>query len=400
MGGVLIVTWLGGGATQPAIGLGRELSARGHRVRILAPARFAGRIAAAGCEHAAHPPAAEFDAGHGRAMEDQSPFVAATFFGPWLADAMAEQAVLFRPGVVVVDYLLRSAVCEAEAQRIPLVLLLHTAYRFHARVTGDPDAPGGWRWQYRLVNERRVASGLAPLPAGPEPMSVALARRADRALITVPAAFDGWPDPPANVVHVGPISEEAAAAPWVPPWPDRDGRPLVVVTLGTTYMHQEGVLRRVLAALDGLGARVLVLTGPELDPSEVPGGPGVRVESYVPHAAVLPHAAVVISHGGMGSLLEAFRAGVPSVCVPLGRDQAENAAAAVEWGAAIALPGDATSGRLRAAITEALASPALRHGARRMAGALAACGGASAAADEVEQVARRVALRQPVRLGS
>ena len=96
---------------------------------------------------------------------------------------------------------------------------------------------------------------------------------------------------------------------------------------------------------------------------------------------------VRISHGGMGSLLEAFRAGVPSVCVPLGRDQAENAAAAAEWGAAIALPGDATSGRLRAAITEALASPALRDGARRMAGALAACGGASAAADEVEQVA-------------
>jgi MGT family glycosyltransferase len=400
VGGVLIVTWLGGGATQPAIGLGRELSARGHRVRILAPARFAGRIAAAGCEHAAHPATAEFDAGHGRAMEDQSPFLAATFFGPWLAGAVAEQAALFRPGVVVVDYLLRSAVCEAEAQRIPLILLMHMAYRFHARVAGDPDAPWGWRWQYRLVNERRVASGLPPLPAGPEPMSVALARRADRTLVTVPAAFDGWPDPPANVVHIGPISEEAAAAPWVPPWPDGYGRPLVVVTLGTTYMHQEGALRRVLAALDGLGTRVLVLTGPELDPSEVPGGPGVRVESYVPHAAVLPHAAVVISHGGMGSLLEAFRAGVPSVCIPLGRDQAENAAAAAEWGAAIALPGDATSGRLRAAITEALASPALRGGARRMAGALAACGGASAAADEIEQVARRAALRRPVRLGS
>jgi MGT family glycosyltransferase len=397
VGGVLVVTWLGGGATQPAIGLGRELSARGHRVRILAPARFAGRIAAAGCEHAAHPAAAEFDAGHGRAMEDQSPFLAATFFGSWLAGAVAEQAAVFRPDVVVVDYLLRSAVCEAEAQRIPLVLLLHTAYRFHARVAGDPDVPWGWRWQYRLVNERRVASGLPPLPAGPESMSVALARRADRALVTVPAAFDGWPDPPPNVVHVGPIAEEAAAAPWVPPWPDGDGRPLVVVTLGTTYMHQEGVLRRVLAALDGLSARVLVLTGPELDPSEVPGGPGVRVESYVPHAAVLPHAAVVITHGGMGSLLEAFRAGVPSVCVPLGRDQADNAAAAAGRGAAIALPGDASSGRLRAAVTEALASPALRNGARRMAGVLAACGGASAAADEVEQL---VPLRRPVRLGS
>jgi MGT family glycosyltransferase len=395
MGGVLIVTWLGGGATQPAIGLGRELSARGHRVRVLAPARFAGRIAAAGCEHAAHPAAAEFDAGHGRAMEDQSPFVAATFFGPRLAGAVAEQAAVFRPDVAVVDYLLRSSLCEVEAQRIPLVLLMHTAYRFHAHVTGEPDAPWGWRWQYRLVNERRAASGLPPLPAGPEPMSVALARRADRALVTVPAAFDGWPDPPANVVHVGPIAEEAVPLPWVPPWPDGDGRPLVVVTLGTTYMHQEGVLRRVLGALDGLGARVLVLTGLELDPSEVPGGPGVHVESYVPHAAVLPHAAVVISHGGMGSLLEAFRAGVPSVCVPLGRDQADNAAAAAGRGAAIALPGDASSGRLRAVITEALASPALRDGARRMAGVLAACGGASAASDEVEEVARRPALRQP-----
>jgi MGT family glycosyltransferase len=389
MGGVLIITWLGGGATQPAIGLGRELSARGHRVRVLAPARFAGRITAAGCEHAAHPAAAEFDASRGRAMEDQSPFMAATFFGPWLAEAVAEQAAVFRPDVVVVDYLLRSAVCEAEAQRIPLILLLHMAYRFHTSAAGEPDAPWGSRWQYRLVNERRVAAGLPPLPSGPEPMSVALARRADRALVTVPAAFDSWPDPPANVVHVGPIAEEAAPQPWVPPWPDGDGRPLVVVTLGTTYMHQEGLLRRVLGALDGLGTRVLVLTGLELDPSEVPGGPGVRVESYIPHAAVLPHAAVVISHGGMGSLLEAFRAGVPSVCVPLGRDQAGNAVAASERGAAIALPGDATGGRLRDAITEALTSPALHEGARRMASAIAACGGAPAAADQVEQVATR-----------
>jgi MGT family glycosyltransferase len=388
MGGVLIVTWLGGGATQPAIGLGRELSARGHRVRVLAPARLAGRITAAGCEHAAHPAAAEFDASHGRAMEDQSPFMAATFFGPWLAEAVAEQAAVFRPDVVVVDYLLRSAVCEAEAQRIPLVLLLHMAYRFHARVVGEPDAPWGWRWQYRLVNERRAA-GLPPLPAGPEPMSVALARRADRALVTVPAAFDGWPDPPANVVQVGPIAEEAAPLPWVPPWPDDDGRPLVVVTLGTTYMHQEGLLRRVLSALNGLGARVLVLTGLELDPSDVQGGPGVHVESYIPHSAVLPHAALVISHGGMGSLLEAFRAGVPSVCIPLGRDQSDNAAAASVQGAAIALPGDATGGQLRDAITEALTSPALHDGARRMASAIAACGGAPAAADQVEQVATR-----------
>src|SRR4029077_9906825 len=167
---------------------------------------------------------------------------------------------------------------------------------------------------------------------------------------------------------VGPVAEEGAVAPWVPTWPCGGERPLVVVTLGTTYMHQEGVLRRALGALDGLGVRVLVLTGLELDPAEVPAGPGVRVESYLPHAAVLPHAALMISHGGMGSLLAAFQAGVPSVCIPLGRDQADNAATGAGTGAAIALPGAATGGQLRAAITEALTSPALRDGARRMAG--------------------------------
>jgi MGT family glycosyltransferase len=218
-------------------------------------------------------------------------------------------------------------------------------------------------------------------------------RRADRALVVLPPAFDRWPDPPPSVVHVGPIAEEAVTAPWVPPWPDGDSRPLVVVTCGTTYMHQEGMLRRVIGALDGLGTRALVLTGLELDPSEVPAGPGVCVASYVPHAAVLPQAAAVVSHAGMGSLLEAFRAGVPSVCLPLGRDQADNAAAAAERGAVISLDPGATTGDIRAAITAALTSPALRRGARRMASEIAACGGAPAAAGEVERAARRGAAR-------
>jgi len=46
---VLITTWSGGGASQPAIGLGRLLVERGHRVRIMAPAVLAGRTTAAGC---------------------------------------------------------------------------------------------------------------------------------------------------------------------------------------------------------------------------------------------------------------------------------------------------------------------------------------------------------------
>jgi len=101
----------------------------------------------------------------------------------------------------------------------------------------------------------------------------------------------------------------------------------------------------------------------------------VCIRSYVPHAAVLPYATLMITHAGMGSLLEAFRAGVPTLCLPLGRDQDANAAAAVERGAAVALAATATSTEMRRAIAEALRSTALRGGARHMARALARCGG-------------------------
>ena len=60
---------------------------------------------------------------------------------------------------------------------------------------------------------------------------------------------------------------------------------------------------------------------------------------------------VRISHGGMGSLLEAFRAGVPSVCVPLGRDQAENAAAADEVEQVAPCPGPRNLPRARGPLT-------------------------------------------------
>jgi hypothetical protein len=103
-------------------------------VRVLAPARFAERIAAARCEHAAFPANAESGTDHGRATEDQSPFLEAMFFGSWLADAMAGQAGVCHPGAVVAGYLLRCAASEAGARRVPLVVLIHMAYRFHARM--------------------------------------------------------------------------------------------------------------------------------------------------------------------------------------------------------------------------------------------------------------------------
>ena len=59
--------------------------------------------------------------------------------------------------------------------------------------------------------------------------------------------------------------------------------------------------------------------------------------AYIPHRALLPHAQLVVTHGGIGTIMAAFDAGVPLVCLPLGRGQPGNAARVAELGAGVAL---------------------------------------------------------------
>jgi UDP:flavonoid glycosyltransferase YjiC (YdhE family) len=137
--------------------------------------------------------------------------------------------------------------------------------------------------------------------------------------------------------------------------------------MSTMYMRHEDVLRRVAEASEAVGARALVLTGFELPPDEVAWPPGVVARAYVPHTAVLPDAALLVSHAGMGTLMAAFAAGVPSICMPLGRDQQANAQRAAELRAGVTVAPDAEPAELRAQIHDALESTELRAAAAEMA---------------------------------
>jgi MGT family glycosyltransferase len=311
-------------------------------------------------------------------------FVTSTLFGMAVPEALLREVDRERPDTLVVDYQMRSALCASELTGVPTAAVVHTAHRFHGIVL-DPEA---MQKTYQLLNRTRALLGLWTLrQSDTVTTSVATMRRCERAIIVMPAEFDPWDEPLANLVHVGPIFEEDPGGVVLHlPWPPDDPYPLVVVSMSSQYMYQESVLARIARAVEDLPIRVLVTTGYELLPDELGLSPSVVVRSYVPHLALLPRASVVVTHGGMGTIMAAFACGVPIICMPLGRDQPGNALRVKELGAGTALSTDASKQDIRSAVIEALESEELRSGAGRMAEVVGEYGWGAVAVRELEKL--------------
>lgn len=387
-GRFLILGWQSGGGTQPMFGLGRLLARRGHSVRVLGPTAHRARIETAGCDWRPFPAALEFDPAKGRSLEEQDEFVVRMCTGVEIAEALLSEVERGRPDVLIVDHQLRSALSATELTGLPAAAIVHTAFGYHGSWS-DPHAGA----DLEPVNETRKLLGLPPVPRSEDRLSIQLQRRCDRALAVMVREFDPPADRLPNLVHVGPIFEEDPAVPWDPPWPADDPDPLVVVSMSSQYMSQEPALNLVMAALETLPVRALVLTGLELAPDEVPGPRHIVVQDYVPHLAVMPHASAVVTHGGMGTIMAAFAFGVPVLCMPLGRDQPVNTGRVVALGAGRAIRSDAPVEEVRAAILEVLESGALRAGAGRMAEIVESYGSGALAVRELEHLLPRSSCR-------
>jgi UDP:flavonoid glycosyltransferase YjiC (YdhE family) len=190
-------------------------------------------------------------------------------------------------------------------------------------------------------------------------------------LTLVPPAME---DPRAPLVeHTLRYRErDAAPAHALPDWWDGDERPLVYLTFGSVAPQMQffpGLYRAAIDALADVPARVLVTIGLDRDPGELgPLPANTHVESWVPQADVMPHAAALVCHGGFGTVRASLCAGIPLVVLPLFADQPYNAARAAALGAGITVAGGppAASG-LGAAVRELLADPAHADAAGRIA---------------------------------
>lgn len=426
----LFVEWEGGGNLPPALGLARRLVARGHDVRVLSEPCNEAEVRAAGCafvpyrrapHRADKSPASAFV----RDWEAKSPLAAFALLGERLwfgpARAYAEDVLdelARRPAdALAVSEGLFGGLLAAEQARVPAALLIPSFYPFPAPGLPPPtgavpargplgrarDALAGalvrrlFARGLPALNAARADLGLAPLRHPFEQIA-----RAARVLVLTSRAFDFPAEGlPPNVRYVGPVLDDPPwAGTWDAPWPDGHPDPLVVVGLSTTPQGQEAVLRRAIAALGELPVRGLVTTGPTLDPAAFPAPPNVVVRAAAPHARVFPEATAVVTHAGHGTVIRALACGVPLVCLPMGRDQAGNAARVVARGAGVRLSAQASAAAIRDAVRRVLDEPGFREGARRLAAAIAAEAGRPDAVEELERLATPREVRPPRAAGA
>jgi len=144
--------------------------------------------------------------------------------------------------------------------------------------------------------------------------------------------FPGWfaapqPDWPPHmhltgfVLYDGGGEHEAAAA--AEEFLDA-GPPPVVFTPGSATVGQGKFFLESTEACRIAGLRAMLVTNfPGQLPTDLP--PFVQSFSYLPFSRILPRCAALVYHGGIGTLAQAIKAGIPHLVVPNAHDQPDNA---------------------------------------------------------------------------
>ena len=335
--------------------------------------------------------------------------------GPAAAYAHDTRAAIEREAVdaMVCDYMLFGPPIAAERAGVPQALIVHNIYMVPE--AGKP-APGpgllpargplGRARDFALnrafvalfsrglpaVNRARLENGLSPLRRILDQV-----HHVQLVLVLTSESFDFHGEAhPGHVRYVGPVlADPRWAGAWRSPWPENDVHPLVVVSLSSTYMAQERVLASVIEGLGQLDARVLVTTGPAIDPASLPVPRNTVVVRSAPHTQLFPEAEVVVTHAGMGTVTRALASGIPLVCLPMGRDQLDVAARVVHAGAGVRRRPGVKPAAIRAAVERVMRDPVFRTAARQLGARMVADAAAQQGIVELEALAQGRATHNP-----
>jgi MGT family glycosyltransferase len=393
----LFAMWEGGGNVPPLLGVAQRLIARGHTVTVLGDPTIRDEAVRVGCRFtpwrlAPHRTTLRAEDDLIRDWETKNPLAMLRNYrdkvivGPaphYAADTLAAiEAVA--PDVVVSEYTLFGAFMAAQKRGLPVVGLVPNIWPMPAAgaTPFGPGFPPARSFLGRLrdaffrhvmtstfdkavpqLNETRRELGLPPVASLFDSL-----HDVDAFIVLTSAAFDFTsPFVPANVRYVGPILDDPQwAEPWTPPWPAENRDPLVLVGFSSTFQDQGAALRNVVKALCELPVRALVTLGEMLSDAEVQSTGSVIVVRSAPHREVLAHASVLVTHCGHGTTMKGIAAGVPMVCMPMGRDQDDTAARVVHGGAGVRLAPSARPRSIARAVQRVLADDRFREGACRL----------------------------------
>jgi UDP:flavonoid glycosyltransferase YjiC (YdhE family) len=353
---VVVATWASGGNLPPLIALARLLREAGHRVHVLASSATLAPARREDFEPVTYRTAPQPD--ESVPFEAQAATVLRTLAGVEAARDVAAVLAETGPDVLVADCMLPAAVVAGQAASIPVVSLVHFLYGpARAQMTRKGEA---WTTDLEQLNATRAAFGLTPAPDG-----LTAWECVDVLLVTAPRWFDFDVAYPPNVVHAGPLGVRPAPR-------SRGDRPLVAVSFSTTAMEgQAELLERVCDALVDQPIDVVVTLGGQSTPSGA-ARRNVTIEPFADHDDLFTRCDVVVTHGGLGTVLRALAHGLPLLMLPLGRDQRVNADRVAQLGAGIHLARDAPAERIRVAVEELIVSPAFRAAASAAAARIAA----------------------------
>jgi len=355
MASILLVAMGSHGDINPLIGLGIALRDRGHSATLIASEHFEPNARAAGLEFARATTEQEFlefqefqelitrpnILYRGKGIE-----MGLRYGLGFMRESYRRIEELHSPGATVVVGLrwVCSIILAQEKLAIPAVTLALNPIVFRsvyspAKLPGlslpEWTSPRAADVVYRLIdllwdqylnrpaNALRAELGLAKVKS-----AVHWVRSATRHIIGLwPEWFYGpqpdWPPGAAltNFIDydgVGSDQETATALSLV-----RNERP-IVFTAGSAMVNQDDFFAAAADSCRLLNRSGILLTPyTEQLPRQLP--PKVKHLAYVPLGKLLPSAAAIVHHGGIGTAARALKAGVPQLIMPWGWDQFDNA---------------------------------------------------------------------------
>ncbi len=203
------------------------------------------------------------------------------------------------------------------------------------------------------------------------------------------ARWDGPPDTSSEETSPGPASRSTLS--FGKERVQRDQQtgdaPLIVFTLGSSVVNDpRGFYETALEAIGPTDWRAVLLGAPEGLPIPEPMKGRVTAIRSVPYAEVFPQADAIVHQGGVGTTQAACFYGIPSVVVPRGFDQWENAAHVQRHGWGLRLrPQDFSSCALRLRLERLLADTTLQARVAGLGREMRAEPGPARAADLLER---------------